>query len=57
MAPHLTDHIAQGRHVPGIFIINPNMSIRDTIEELILIAANSDDAEYQDSIRYMPITW
>jgi hypothetical protein len=56
MAPHLTDHIAQGRHVPGIFIINPNMSIRDTIEELILIAANSDDAEYQDSIRYMPIT-
>ncbi len=56
MPPHLSDHISQGRHVPGIFIMNPNMSIGDTIEELILIAATSDDSEYQDTIRYMPIT-
>jgi hypothetical protein len=56
MPPHLTAHLAQGRHVPGIFIMNPNMSIGDTIEELILIAATSKDDEYQDSIRYLPIT-
>ncbi len=56
MPPHLSDHISQGRHVPGIFMMNPNMSIGDTIEELILIAATSDDSEYQDTIRYMPIT-
>jgi hypothetical protein len=56
MPPHLTDHVAQGRHVPGIFIMNPNMSIGDTIEELILIVATSEVDEYQDSIRYLPIT-
>jgi hypothetical protein len=56
MPPHLTDHISQGRHVPGIFIMNPNMSIGGTIEELILIAVTSEDDEYQDSIRYLPIT-
>lgn len=56
MPPHLTDHISQGRHVPGIFIMNANMGIGETIEELILIAATSEDSEYQDSIRYLPIT-
>jgi hypothetical protein len=28
----------------------------DTIEELILIVATSEVDEYQDSIRYLPIT-
>ncbi len=56
MPPHLTDHVAQGRHVSGIFIMNPNMSRGDTIEELILIVATSEVDEYQDSIRYLPIT-
>lgn len=56
MPVHLTEHINQGRHVPGIFILNPNMSIGETIEELILIAGTSDDDEYQDTIRFLPIT-
>jgi hypothetical protein len=56
LPPHLSDHLVQGLHVPGIFIMNANMSIGDTIEELILIAATSDDDEYQDNIRYLPIT-
>ncbi len=56
MPPHLTDHINQGRHVPGIFILNPNMGIGETIEELILIAGMSDDDEYQDTIKYLPLT-
>lgn len=55
MPPHLTDHVNQGRHVPGIFILNPNMGIGETIEELVLIAGTSDDDEYQD-IRYLPLT-
>ncbi|NES82200.1 MAG: hypothetical protein F6K10_12800 [Moorea sp. SIO2B7] len=56
MPPHLTAHLLQSRHIPGIFILNPNLSIGETIEELILIASTSDDDEYQDIIRYLPIT-
>jgi Domain of unknown function (DUF5615) len=55
MPPHLTDHLAEGRHVPGIFIMNPNLSIGETIDELILIAGSSDDDEYQDYITYLPL--
>ncbi|MFB2921290.1 DUF5615 family PIN-like protein [Aerosakkonema funiforme] len=55
MPPHLTDHLAQGRHVPGIFIMNSDMSIGETIDELILIAEGSDDDEYQDYITFLPL--
>ena len=56
MPVHLTDHIAEGRHVPGIFILNPKLSMGQNIEELILIAEGSFDDEYQDQIVNLPLT-
>ncbi|NEP45954.1 MAG: hypothetical protein F6K35_44830 [Okeania sp. SIO2H7] len=55
MPVHLADHIANGRHVPGIFILNSNLSIGDNLEELILIAECSFEGEYQDEIKFLPI--
>ncbi len=55
MPVHLTDHIAQGRHVPGIFILNPDLSIGQHIDEFILIAEASFDDEYQDRIVHLPV--
>ncbi|MBE9126800.1 MULTISPECIES: DUF5615 family PIN-like protein [unclassified Coleofasciculus] len=55
MPPHLTDHITQGRHIPGIFILNPGLSIGDNLEELILIALASEENEYQDRIVHLPL--
>lgn len=56
MPVHLTDHINAGRHVPGIFILNPNLGLGQTIEELIFIAEASFDNEYQDQIVHLPKT-
>ncbi len=55
MPPHLADHIAQGRHVPGIFILNPNLGIGGNLEELFLIAIASEENEYQDRIVHLPL--
>jgi hypothetical protein len=33
MPVHLAEHVNDGHHVPGIFLLNPNMSIGDTIEQ------------------------
>ena len=55
MPPHLAEHLALGRHIPGIFILNPNMSIGETMSELILIALASVDDEYQDYISHLPL--
>jgi len=56
MPIHLKDHAAQNRHIPGIITLNPDMSIGETIEELILIAEAILEGEYQDRIVYLPVT-
>jgi hypothetical protein len=56
MPVHLIDHLAQGQHIPGIFQINPSMSLGETIEELVLAALASLDGEYGDQISYLPLS-
>ena len=57
MPVHLADHIAKNRHVPGILILNPDMSVGETLDELILIAEYSFENEYQDRIIFLPIPY
>ncbi len=56
MPVHLADHITQGRHVPGIFILNSALSMGQNLDELILVAQGSFDGEYQDQIVNLPLT-
>ncbi|WP_287358694.1 hypothetical protein [Moorena sp. SIO3B2] len=56
MPVHLADHLAQGRHIPGILILNHNFSIGQTLDELILIAEASFEDEYQDQIINLPLS-
>lgn len=55
MPVHLADHTAQDRHILGIFLLNPNLSIGQNLEELILMALGSFDDEYRDRIVHLPI--
>lgn len=55
MPVHLAEHLAKNRHIPDIFILNPDMGIGETINELIFIAAYSFENEYQDRIIFLPI--
>jgi hypothetical protein len=55
MPVHLSIHLAQGRHVPGIITLNAEMSIGETIEELLLIAEAGIASDYQDRIEYLPV--
>ena len=56
MPRHLQDHLAEGRHLPGIFELNRHMAIGETIEELLLIWGASDDDEYGDRIVHLPVS-
>ncbi len=56
MLPHLENHLAQGRHIPGIIVMNDKMGIGETIEELLLIWGASDEKEYRDRISYLPVS-
>jgi hypothetical protein len=56
MPIHLHDHLSEGKHIPGIFILNPTLSMGETLRDLILIAGISFTHEYQDRIEYLPLT-
>lgn len=56
MPRHLKDHLALGRHIPGILVINVGMTMGQIIDELMLIAGASDVNEYRDLILYLPLT-
>ena len=56
MPRHLADHVALGRHIPGILVMNPALPIGELLDELVLIAGASDEHEYRDLILYLPLT-
>ena len=59
MPRHLSDHLNNGGHVPGIFVVDPESiasQMGNIIEELILIAGASVENEYQDRIVFLPLT-
>ena len=55
MPQHLSDHLAAGHHVPGIFTINLEVPMGLIIDQLILIISASDEDEYIDRITYIPL--
>lgn len=57
MPVHLAAHLAAGHHVPGVFLLNPKLSIGQNIEELIFIAKGSFNREYQDQIVSLPLSY
>jgi hypothetical protein len=54
MPKHLADYVAMGRHVPGIFVVDPRVSIPVLAATLTLIAGASLEDEYRDQIQYLP---
>jgi hypothetical protein len=52
---HLREHLAAGRHVPGIFLVRRRFSLGRLIDDLLLIRRASEPGEYQDRIEYLPL--
>jgi len=57
MPAHLRDHLAAGRHIPGILALNPKMTVGQTIDELWLIWGASHEDEYRDRIAFLPVSY
>jgi hypothetical protein len=55
MPRHLAAHLANGNHVPGIFIVKLDDNVGNTVDQLVLIAGASLDDEYQDTIIHLPV--
>jgi hypothetical protein len=56
MPGHLTDHLAAGRHVPGILVIDPWMTVAGLADELAVIAGAGRPEDIRDLILNLPVT-
>jgi hypothetical protein len=57
MPRHLTDHLAAGHHVPGIFVFRALPAIGDIVQNLLLVWGATDAEEHDDLLRYLPPDW
>jgi hypothetical protein len=55
MPVHLADHLAAGRHVPGILCLDLEAPVGLIIEHLWLIAPLSREDEFYDTITDVPL--
>lgn len=55
MPAHLRVHLEAGQHVPGILILNPNLSVGATIDELLMIWLAAEQDEFRDRIEFLPV--
>jgi predicted nuclease of predicted toxin-antitoxin system len=51
---HLADHLAAGRHSPGVFMIRHRSTLPQIISFLRDAAYASDAVEWQDRIQFIP---
>lgn len=55
MPVHLTEHLANNHHIPGIFVFRRKATIGQIIDDLIFIAQVNDAEEFQDRITHIPL--
>jgi hypothetical protein len=55
MPGHLQDHLAAGRHVPGILAIRRRAGMDEVVASLLLVAGASLPGEFRDRIEYIPL--
>jgi hypothetical protein len=54
MPAHLADHLAAGRHSPGVFMIRPHSILPQILSFLQDAAYAGEPEEWQDRIQYIP---
>jgi hypothetical protein len=55
MPIHLRNHLARGRHVPGIFVLSHGTTMREIVADLKLIWDGALPGEFDDQIVYLPL--
>ena len=49
------ERLVKGVQMSGLFVVNDRMSIRQAIDELILIISGSEQAEWSGIVLYLPL--
>ena len=53
---HVAAHHAAGGHTCGVLLVTRRCSLRQLLDELLLIWAATEGEEWRDTIHYLPLT-
>jgi predicted nuclease of predicted toxin-antitoxin system len=49
------DRVRAGQPMPGVFAVAQDVATAVVVEELVVISECSDDTEWRDQVRYLPL--
>lgn len=55
MPIHLIEHLNENKHIPGIFVLRPKATVKQILDDLILIAEVDALNDFCDRIVYIPL--
>ncbi len=55
MPKHAYERVANGRHMPGVFVIRQTAPFRVVVEDILLLIEASYPNEWEGQIRYIPL--
>jgi hypothetical protein len=54
MPTHLADHLAAGRHSPGVILVRTGTGLRELVDELMTATHAGFPADYADQVTFIP---
>lgn len=55
MPVHLNDHLADGKHIPGIIQLPRRLEVRLIVADLVLLWTAAEPDEFQDQLVHLPL--
>ena len=53
--PAANERVANGRHMPGVFIVPEQLPVGRAIEEILFLSLDAEPDEWNDQILYLPL--
>ena len=53
--PAAYQRVADGKPMPGVFIVSDRMPIGAAIDEVLFLSADADPDEWKDQVIYLPL--
>lgn len=55
LVTHFHEHLAAGRHSPGVLLLRPNWVLQRVIETLTVIVTAGVPDDFRDQVQYIPL--
>jgi hypothetical protein len=55
MTRHAYERIKEGLSMPGLWVVARDLPLREVIDDVLLIAALSEEGEYEGRVEYLPL--